>query len=88
MLNWGMGGLTHSDGEINSHKWYDAVHTWLQYDVDVILLSEMQPSNTTSSQYLIDYNPEKKRKPGRGTGCAIHKQLLEAFTRINISAPH
>ena len=51
----------------------------------------MQPSNATddvpNSQYLMDYNPEVKRKLGRGT-CSIHRQLLEAFTRINISAPH
>ena len=87
-----MGGLIHRNGDINICKWYDAVNSWLQYDVCIILLSEMQPSNTTSdapnSKYLIDYNPEKTRKPRRGTGCAIHKQLLEAFIRINISAPH
>ena len=76
-----MGGLTHTGGEINKCKWYEAVGTWLLYDVDIVLFSEMQPSTNTSDvpecSFILDYNAEKIRKPGRGTGCAIHRHLLE-----------
>ena len=86
-----MGGLTHRNGNMNLCKWYEAVDTWLQYDVDIILLSEMQPndsiSDVTNSQYLLDYNPEGKRRPGKGTGCAFHQQLRDALTRIKITSP-
>ena len=87
-----MGGLTHTGGEINERKWFEAVGTWFLYDVEIVLFSEMQPSTNTSDvpecSFILNYNAEKIRKPGRGTGCAIHKQLLEALTRINITAPH
>ena len=83
-----MGGLTRRCGAINLCKWYQAVDTWLQYDVDIILFSEMQPFITTGDvpegSFSLDYNPERTRKLGRGTGCVIHKQLLETCARINI----
>ena len=74
--------------EIHECKWSEAVGTWLQFDVDIVLFSEMQPSADTGDapdcSFILDYNAEKTRKPGRGTGCAIHRHLLENCTRINI----
>lgn len=48
----------------------------------------MQPSTDTSGvpecSFILNYNAKKIRKPGRGTGCAIHRHLLQIYTRINI----
>ena len=83
-----MGGLTRTGGEINECKWSEAVGSWLLYDVDIVFFSDMQPSTDTSDvpecSFMLDYNAKKIRKPGRGTGCAIHRHLLEICTRINI----
>ena len=88
-----MGGLTHTGGEINVRKWFEAVGTWMLFDVDIVLLSEIQQViNTTDAPecpFILDYNIEKMRKPGKGTGCAIHRHLLEICIRINVpGAPH
>ena len=57
-----MGGLTHTNGDINCCKWLQALDAWLQFEVDLILFSEMQPSIVTSDTpaglYTLDYNPE------------------------------
>ena len=57
-----MGGLTHTNGDINCCKWLQAVDAWLQFEVDLILFSEMQPSivtnDTPAGLYTLDYNPE------------------------------
>ena len=83
-----MGGLTHTNGNINRCKWFQAVAAWLQFDVDLILFSEMQPSADTNDPppgiYTIDYNAEHTRSPGKGTGAAIHRSLLESCTKLHI----
>ena len=83
-----MGGLTHTNGDINCCKWLQAVDAWMQFEVDLILFSEMQPSIVTSDTpaglYTLDYNPEHTRKPGRGTGAAIHRSILESCTKLHI----
>ena len=70
LLNWGMGGLTHTNGNINHCKWFQAVAAWLQFEVDLILFSEMQPAADTSDPpqgiYTLDYNAEHTRSPGKG----------------------
>ena len=67
--NWGMGGLTHTNGEINHCKWFQAVAALTQFDLDLILFSEMQPSVATSdppaTSYSLEYNNEIKRAPGK-----------------------
>ena len=54
----------------------------MQFEVDLILFSEMQPSidtnDTPSGLYTLDYNTEHKRTPGKGIGAAIHSNLLES----------
>ena len=76
-----MGGLTHTGGEINVRKWFEAVGTRMLFDVDIVLFSEMQPAINTRDApecpFILDYNIEKMRKLGKGTGCAIHRHLLE-----------
>ena len=83
-----MGGLTHTNGNINHCKWFQAVAAWLQFEVDLILFSEMQPAADTSDPpqgiYTLDYNAEHTRSPGKGTGAAIHRDLLESFTKLHI----
>ena len=60
----------------------------MQFEVDLILFSEMQPSidtnDTPSGLYTLDYNTEHKRTPGKGTGAAIHRSLLESSTKLHI----
>ena len=83
-----MGGLTHTDGEINLCKWFQAVAAWTQFEVDIILFSEMQPSETTSDPpatlYSLEYNNEIKRAPGKGTGAAFTHNLMESSTKLYI----
>ena len=83
-----MGGLTHTNGDINCCKWLQAVDVWMQFEVDLIQFSEMQPSivtnDTPAGLYTLDYNPEHTRKPGRGTGAAIHRSILESCTKLHI----
>ena len=63
----------------------------MQFEVDLILFSEMQPSivtnDTPAGLYTLDYNPEHKRKPGRGFGAAIHRSILESCTKLHIPSP-
>ena len=81
-----MGGLTHTNGDINCCKWFQAVAAWLQFEVDLIVFSEMQPSATTpdppTSAYVLEYNDEPKRIPGKGTGAAFTHGLLESCIRL------
>ena len=83
-----MGGLTHTNGEINHCKWFQAVAAWKQFEVDLILFSEMQPSEATSdppaTSYSLEYNNEIKRAPGKGTGAAFTHSLMESSTKLHI----
>ena len=83
-----MGGLTHTNGDINCCKCLRAADAWMQFEVDLILFSEMQPSIVTNDVpaglYTLDYNPEHTRKPGRGIGAAIHRSILESCTKLHI----
>ena len=67
-----MGGLTHTNGEINNCKWFQAVAAWMQFEVDLILFSEMQPSDATSdppdAPYIVEYNNEPTRFQENGQG--------------------
>ena len=88
-----MGGLTHTNGDINCCKWFQAVAAWVQFEVDLILFSEMQPAEATSdppeAPYILEYNNEPKRLPGKGTGAAFNYSLLESSTKLHIpNAPH
>ena len=60
----------------------------MQFEVDLILFSEMQPSEATSdppdAPYIIEYNNEPKRFPGKGTGAAFNHSLLESSTKLYI----
>ena len=56
-----MGGLTHTNGDINCCKWFQAVAAWVQFEVDLILFSEMQPSD---APYMLEYNAEQKTHAG------------------------
>ena len=86
-----MGGLTHTNGDINCCKWLQAVDAWMQFEVDLILFSEMQPSivtnDTPAGLYTLDYNPEHTRKPGRGIGAAIRRSILESSQNYTFQAP-
>ena len=86
--NWGMGGITHTNRDINCGKWFQAVAAWVQFEVDLILFSEMQPSEATSdtpdAPYILEYNAEPKRMPGKGTGAAFNRSLLESSTKLYI----
>ena len=83
-----MEGLTHTNGDINCCKWFQAVAAWVQFEVDLILFSEMQPSEATSdtpdAPYMLNYNAEPKRMPGKGTGAAFNRSLLESSTKLYI----
>ena len=86
-----MGGLTHTNGDMNCFKWLQAVDAWMQFEVDLILFSEMQPSivtnDTPAGLYTLDYNPEHRSKQGRGTGAASHNSILESCTKPTFQAP-
>ena len=60
----------------------------MQFEVDLILFSEMQPSEATSdppdAPYILEYNNERKRFPGKGTGAAFNHSLLESSTKLHI----
>ena len=79
---------THTNGDINCCKWFQAVAAWVQFEVDLILFSEMQPSEATSdtpdAPYILEYNAEPKRIPGKGTGAAFNRSLLESSTKLYI----
>ena len=83
-----MGGLTHTNGDINCCKWFQAVDAWLQFEVDIILFSELQPSTATNDtpdgHYTLEYNPESTRTHGKGTGAAIHRSFLETCIKLHI----
>ena len=85
-----MGGLTHTNGDINCCKWFQAIAAWLQFEVDIILFSEMQPSDATTdtpeAPYTLEYNAEPTRLPGKGTGAAFQRSLLESSTKLHIPA--
>ena len=59
----------------------------MQFEVDLILFSEMQPSidtnDTPSGLYTLEYNTEHKRTPGKGIGNAITEtssNLAQSYT--------
>ena len=85
-----MGGLTHTNGDINCCKWFQAIAAWLQFEVDIILFSEMQPSDATTdtpeAPYILEYDAEPTRLPGKGTGAAFQRSLLESSTKLHIPA--
>ena len=88
-----MGGLTHTNGDINCCKWFQAVAAWVQFEVDLILFSEMQPAEATSdppeAPYILEYNSDPKRITGKETGAAFNHSLLESSTKLYIpNAPH
>ena len=62
-----MGGLTHTNGDIKCCKWFQAIAAWLQFEVDIILFSEMQPSDATTdtpkSPYILEYNADIGLRP-------------------------
>ena len=85
-----MGGLTHTNGDIDCSKWFQAIAAWLQFEVDFIMFSEMQPSDATTdtpeAPYILEYNTEPTRLPGKGTGAAFQRSLLESSTKLHIPA--
>ena len=84
-----MGGPTRSNGDINCCKWFQAIAAWLQFEIDIILFSEMQPSDATTdtleAPYILEYNAEPTRLPGKSTGAAFDRSLLESSTKLYIS---
>ena len=82
------GGLTHRSGLINESKWAEAVSAWLEFDLDIILFSELQPNPQTDEPprgpYSLDYRPEPVRRPGCGAGASFLQQIGDACTRLEL----